>query len=303
MSESEMRSSYCGSLAAFLVGFGIAGPSVAQTASGPATLENLLNADGLTDAPAVAEQVISGASSRRPPGTVARPKNGVQHPDLDKAWAYYETAVGRSSEAVREWISQQFNAAAAKGDLDNAERWQNALEKFEQSGEVPDAGDAKPVVSRALADYRKARDELANSYENVVKALTMEKKIAEARVARDELRGLIDDLEHSHVGEGTSAEPTKQRQKSQKSWPPLGSYMYSQSGGWKASITIEEGGVSRCQGRIGKWAMVDANAMRITFWNGKWIEVRQGSETGTLAAYRTHDGQTGVMRPEHVGHE
>ena len=172
--------------ALLLLVIALAAPCLAQNPSGPATLENLLNSAEFTDTPAATDQQTSGPGSRRPPGAVARPKDGVRHPDLDKAWAYYEVAVGKANEAVRHWMSKQFDEAASRGDLDEAERWQDAVERFEQSGELPNTNDARVVVGRAVADYKKARDELSRSYEAVVKALTMEKKIEEARALRDE---------------------------------------------------------------------------------------------------------------------
>jgi hypothetical protein len=121
---------------------------------------------------------------------VARPKDGVQHPDLDKAWAEYDAVVAKAAEGIKAAITKQFDAATAKGDLDAAEKWQAALEKFEKAGEVPTDAETKSTVSAAVVAYKKAKEELAKAYEPVVKALTMEKKIADAKAAREELRSL-----------------------------------------------------------------------------------------------------------------
>jgi tetratricopeptide (TPR) repeat protein len=110
----------------------------------------------------------------------------VQHPDLDKAWADYDAAVAKAAERIKAAISKQFDAATAKGDLDPAEKWQLALEKFEKAGEVPADTEARAAVNAAVADYNKAKDKLFEAYEDVVKSLTMEKKIAEAKAARNE---------------------------------------------------------------------------------------------------------------------
>jgi tetratricopeptide (TPR) repeat protein len=124
---------------------------------------------------------------------VARPKDGVQHPDLDRAWAEYEQSVAKTAEGITAAIAKKFDVAAAKGDLDAAEKWQAALEKFEKAGEVPTEAEVNAIVKAAVTDYKKAKEELYKAYELVVKALTRDKKIAEAKTARDELRSLGSD--------------------------------------------------------------------------------------------------------------
>ncbi len=169
-----------------MVALGVACPCVGQESPGPATLENLVNSDEAKGPDAVPEAEAPPAGPKRPAGTVTRPKDGVQHPDLDKAWAEYDAVVTNAAEGIRAALTKQFDAATAKGDLDAAEKWQAALEKFEKAGEVPSQSEAKSAVSAAVADYKKAREELSKAYESVVKSLTMEKKIAEAKTARDE---------------------------------------------------------------------------------------------------------------------
>lgn len=157
--------------------------SFAQPPKGPRTLEGLVNSD---DAQTPAASKEADTSPKRPVGTVTRPKDGAQHPDLDKAWADYEAAVAKVTESIKAAIAKQFDAATAKGDLDAAEKWQVIGEKFEKAGELPTDKEAKTAVSAAVADYKKARDEVSKAYEAVVKSLTMEKKIAEAKAVRDE---------------------------------------------------------------------------------------------------------------------
>jgi hypothetical protein len=153
---------------------------------GPATLENLLNANV---APvAEGQPAVEGAS--RPAGVVVRPADGIQHPDIDKAWAEYDAVILKVGEEIRAAISKQFDAATAKGNLDAAEKWQAVLEKFEKGGEIPSETETKAAVNAAVADYKKAKEELAAAYESVVKALTIEKKIVEAKAAREELHSL-----------------------------------------------------------------------------------------------------------------
>ena len=157
---------------------------LAQQPTGLGTLENLFNSN---EAPKTVE---ADASPKQPAGTVARPEGGVQHPDLDKAWAGYDVVVSKVAESVKTAIANQFDAATAKGDLDAAEKWQKAQEKFEKAGELPTEKETKTktAVNAAVADYKKAKDELKKAYEAVVAALTMDKKIAEARAGKEELR-------------------------------------------------------------------------------------------------------------------
>jgi tetratricopeptide (TPR) repeat protein len=169
-------------------------PCLAQQPAGPRTLENLLNSDNAQKPAAAAEADATNAGPKRPAGTVARPADGVQHPDLDKAWAEYDAAVTKAAEGIQAAINKQFDAATTKGDLDAAEKWQAALEKFEKAGEVPAESETKAAVSSAASEYKKAREELSKAYETVVKALTMDKKIAEAKAARDEARILFNDV-------------------------------------------------------------------------------------------------------------
>lgn len=169
-------------------------PSLAQQPTGTTTLEDMAS---------TAESSEAGGqhAAVRPQGTFVRPRNGVQHPDLDKAWAEYDAAVANVAESIKASIAKQFDAATDKGDLDAAEKWQAALENFEKDGELPTENDTKAAVSGAVADYKKAKDELAKAYEPVVKALTKEKKIAEAKVARSELAAI--------TRRGDAAKPTK----------------------------------------------------------------------------------------------
>jgi len=165
-------------------------PSLAEQESGPATLENLITADEGKEPPATTEAKATHAAPKRPAGTTARPNHGVQHPVLDNAWAEYEAAVGKVADVIRAAISKQFDTATAKGDLDAAEKWLTIGENFEKAGELPTENEIKVTVSAAVADYKKAREELTKGYESVVKALTMEKKIAEAKAARNEMEAV-----------------------------------------------------------------------------------------------------------------
>lgn len=186
-----MRLWLCG--LAFALVPGACAPSLAQQPAGPATLENLLRADDAQQPADPPVDEATDAGPKPPAATVDRPKDGVRHPELDKAWADYGTAVANVSASIRAVLAKQFDAATAKGDLDAAVKWQEAQEKFEAAGELPADAEIKAAMSAAAAGYRKAREELAKAYEGVVKSLTMEKRLAEARAARDEARGLAKD--------------------------------------------------------------------------------------------------------------
>lgn len=159
--------------------FGGSLPGLAQQATGPATLEGLLH-------PAEAQGPAADAGPKRPAGAVARPKDGVQYPDLDKAWTDYDAAVAKAAESLKTAITEQFDDAAAKGDLGRAETWQAALERFEKDGELPSLSEARTAVMTVNRDWNKARDGLAKAYDAVVQALTMAKQIEKAKATRDE---------------------------------------------------------------------------------------------------------------------
>jgi hypothetical protein len=180
----------CNRLTVVAVLMGIASPSFAQNPPRGRTLEDLVNSPEAEPAPTKPAALPAESGPKRPAGTLVRPKDSVKHPDLDKAWADYDVAVAKTTETLRAAITKQFDAAAAKGDLDAAEKWQAALERFEKAGEVPTDAAAKTAVSSAVAEYTKAKDKLTEAYESVVKVLTMEKKISEAKAAREEAGSL-----------------------------------------------------------------------------------------------------------------
>ena len=172
-----------------VLGGALPGLAQQQQQVGPRTLEGLLNFGETQEPATAAEAELTDAGPKPPAGTVARPKDGVQHPDLDKAWADYDAAVLKVTELIKAAISKQFDAAATKGDLDAAEKWQVIGKKFEADGELPSEEETKATVSAAVVEYKQAREKLTKAYEDVVKALTIEKRIADARAARAELPG------------------------------------------------------------------------------------------------------------------
>jgi hypothetical protein len=149
---------------------------LAQQPSGTPTLESSVSDDNRA----------TTADTVRPAGTLVRPKDGVQHPDLDKAWTEYDASVAKVTESIKASIAEQFDAATTKGDLDAAEKWQMIGENFAESGKLPTATETKATVNAAVAEYKKARKDLSEAYEAVVKSLTMQKKIADAKSVRNE---------------------------------------------------------------------------------------------------------------------
>lgn len=142
---------------------------LAEQPTGPATLENLVQPEETQDASAVTDDV---STAGRPAGTLVRPKDGVQHPDVDKAWVVYEAAVAKAAEGILAAVTKQFDAAAAKGNLDTAEKWQVVGEAFEKKGTLPAEKEIEKEVRVATDTFAKARDGLKKAYEEVVKTLT-----------------------------------------------------------------------------------------------------------------------------------
>ena len=150
--------------------------------------------------PGSSEQQLS-----RPVGFAARPKDGVQHPDLDKAWAEYGLAVDQAVATIKAAISKQFDAARLKGNLDNCEKWQSALKRFEKAGELPVEGETKAAMTPVTNEYKKAKDKLLRAYDEVVKDLTIKSEIDEAKLAKEESRL----IRESHFGGPPNAQTAK----------------------------------------------------------------------------------------------
>jgi hypothetical protein len=124
----------------------------------------------------------------RPQGSLVRPTDAVKHPALDKAWAEHDAAVARAGEAIKAAISEQFDAVTAEGDLEAAEKWEAVKNQFESTGQLPDDSRTDAAVVAAVAEYWEAQGELAKAYAVAIKELTVQKKIAEAKAVREELR-------------------------------------------------------------------------------------------------------------------
>jgi hypothetical protein len=171
----------------FVLSFAIAASGLvplaclAQQPTGAATLETSASVD---------DSKAKTAGTVRPAGTLVRPQDGVQHPDLDKAWTEYDAAVAKVTESIKAIIAKQFDAATEKGDLDAAEKWQIALQAFDENGQLPSESGTRAVASAAATELKAAKDSLEEAYGTVVKALTREKKIAEAKAVRSEAKAI-----------------------------------------------------------------------------------------------------------------
>jgi hypothetical protein len=167
--------------------------ALAEQPTEPRTLEGLIAA--ADDGPPAAvgagkdpnEEGGPHAPHKKPAGTLVRPNDGVQHDDLDDAWIDYTTAVEKASEAVRVAITNQFDAATKRGDLEAAEKWQAVGERFNSGTALPDQAELKAAVNFVEIEFMQAEARLTKAYEALVKSLTKDKKVADARKTRDEI--------------------------------------------------------------------------------------------------------------------
>lgn len=135
---------------------------------------------------AVADAGTANENPVRAAGTVGRPTDGFQHPDLDRAWAQYNAAIAKATNRIRDAIGKQFEAATAKGDLDAAQKWEKLAASFEDGGDLSAEAEATPALGVVIAEYEKAKNQLAGAYKSLEKSLTVQKKLLEAKAVRDE---------------------------------------------------------------------------------------------------------------------
>jgi hypothetical protein len=126
----------------------------------------------------------------RPAGTLVRPADGYECPELDRAWTIYGADVAKTNEAVRKFVADQFDDATAKGDLKEAVKWQKIGEAL-KNGQMPSAIEAKPVVDEAKQAFQEAKRSLASAYESTTQSLTRDKKIQDALRVDDEFKTLM----------------------------------------------------------------------------------------------------------------
>ncbi len=119
-------------------------------------------------------------------GERIRPENGVADVALDKAWADYRQQVSIAADEVRDALNAQFDAATDKGDLEEAEKWQAVIEAFEANGMLGGDKSTRAAVANAQKQLMEAEKELIAAYGEVIKSLTKQKKINEAKAVRAE---------------------------------------------------------------------------------------------------------------------
>ena len=161
---------------------------IAQNSIGHADPSGLVGADQPNDTTAASNAVKALARLRRPEGTLTRTKDGVSHPDLDRAWDQHDAVVVTIAESIQAAIGKQFDTVTATADLDAAEKWQAIRKRFEDHGELPDNTETEAVVISASDAYWEAKGELAKAYDAVIKDLTREQQIDKAKAVREELR-------------------------------------------------------------------------------------------------------------------
>lgn len=146
----------------------------------------------------IAKADQAGAVSlARPERTLTRPSNGVQHPDLDAAWAEYDEQIETAAKAIEQAIEKELNTAAAAGDLDAALKWKTAGEQFKNDGRIPEGmegtkpqGRPKPKPTKSESSPQslvvEAQGRLAKAYEAVEKSLVKSLDLEKAKQVRAE---------------------------------------------------------------------------------------------------------------------
>jgi hypothetical protein len=142
-------------------------PCLGQQSTDAPTLDRPTRADGEEQSRATLDDV---AIVPRPASILLRPKNGVQHPDLDKAWDEYDAAVREAAKGIRAAVAKHFKAAAGVGDLKLTQTWKATAEAFEKHGTLP--REYAEDIQAAIADLRRAESAIEKAYEETVKALT-----------------------------------------------------------------------------------------------------------------------------------
>ena len=178
-------------------------PVFGQQSTGPATLENLLTDEKAVPAQrpvavdATAPVAANAIPAERIQGAVVRPKVGVQHPDLDEAWAKYVAQIEAVAKLVEEAIKRELNAAAAAGDLDATLKWKTAGEQFQKNGRIPEGldgqkpqGRPKPRPPSPQWLVVEAQGRLAKAYEAVEKELVKSLDLEKAKQVRSERESL-----------------------------------------------------------------------------------------------------------------
>lgn len=171
-----------------------------------ATWANICLAQAPNDAPATEAEEKDAVQIE---GTLLRPESSPEHATLLTAWADYHAALGAVSDDMRASIRELFEAAAAKGDLDEAEKWQTVADKFDSAGVLPRQPELKSAAAVSDSQIKKAEKELLAAYNDTIKSLTIEKKIHEAKAVRDERDEILQARTGVSAKELTAAESIK----------------------------------------------------------------------------------------------
>lgn len=171
----------------------------------------------------------------------------------------------------------------------------------------------KTILEKALRDVRRNRDafDKANQkplgiareeLQELAKQQAGEGKTTEASATLQQIETLMGDvLAMANAPAPQSPKPgSLPNSRKEPPWPTPGKYRYSQTGGWKATITINGDGTiiyHKGQGHPGTWKPLDEKTIRILFHSGAWLEARKGEDPGTIVVEKTHDHQTGILVP------
>jgi len=110
---------------------------------------------------------------------------------LDEPWTKYETTIATAEKSVvstfTEAFMKQFDAAAALGDLDLVESIETEQKEFEKSGTLPTGKSFESTLQAIKKTREDANTQLKKVYSNAISDLTKQKRLAEARIVRDEM--------------------------------------------------------------------------------------------------------------------
>ncbi len=111
---------------------------------------------------------------------------------LDEPWTKYETAIATAEKSglitLTEEFIKKFDAAAALGDLDLAESIEAQQKSFEKNGTLPTVKSFESTLQAIKKTREDANTQLKEVYSNAISDLTKQKRLAEARIVRDEMQ-------------------------------------------------------------------------------------------------------------------
>jgi len=153
---------------------------------------------------------------------------------------------------------------------------------------VPSEPETKAAVSVAVADYKKATNALIKIYEELVKTLTIEKKIAEAKVVRDECSAF------RSVGKRTENASSSPQASPAKPPKPSGTLVGSR---WKYHhnskvFTLGKNGeaIELDGTRMALWT-IEGNVLRVRQPEGQWEDIMVVSPDEMTMVGKTNVGK------------